>query len=179
MKNKIIHSAHTFEILLESAHDAMIIVNAEGQIVLVNNQVEKLFGYERNELTGQSIEVLMPAKHKETHPGLRTTYFSAPEVRAMGKGRELLAQKKDGSQFPVEIGLSPLETISGTMVLAAIVDISYRKMVEKNSLEQAIDNKFKAIVEHTLDALTMRDPWANLCTCLPDLLKYLDIHSMK
>jgi PAS domain S-box-containing protein len=173
MKNKIIHSAHTFEILLESAHDAMIIVNAEGQIVLVNNQVEKLFGYESNELTGQSIEVLMPAKHKETHPGLRTTYFSAPEVRAMGKGRELLAQKKDGSQFPVEIGLSPLETISGTMVLAAIVDISYRKMVEKNSLEQAIDNKFKAIVEHTLDALTMRDAEGKLMYLSPGFTKIL------
>ena len=173
MENKIIHSAHTFEILLESAQNAMIIVNPDGQIVLFNNQVEKMFGYESNELRGRSIEILIPEKYKDHHPGLRNTYCSDPQVRPMGKGRELLAQRKDGSQFPVEIGLSPLETTSGTVVLAAIVDISYRKMIEKISIEQAIDTKFKALVEHTLDALTLRDAGGKLMYLSPGFTKIL------
>jgi PAS domain S-box-containing protein len=120
-----------FRQVVESAPNAMVMIDATGRIAMVNTQAEKVFGYERAEMLGQSIEFLVPERFRSHHPALRTAFFSDPHSRPMGAGRDLYGLKKDGSEFPVEIGLNPIETEEGEMVLSAIVDISDRKQKEE------------------------------------------------
>jgi PAS domain S-box-containing protein len=133
-----------FRGLLEAAPDAMIIANEKGEIVLINKQTEKLFGYERKELIGKPVEILIPTDFHSKHIGHRTEYFSDPKVRSMGAGLELFAIRKDGTQFPVEISLSPLVTEEGTLVSASVRDITARKRSEE---------KFRGLLEAAPDAM--------------------------
>lgn len=113
-------SGATFRQLLEAAPDAMIIVDGEGRIGLVNTQAEKLFGYTREELLGKPIETLVPERFHDVHPKHREGYFANPHPRPMGSGLTPWGRKKDGAESPVEISLSPVETEEGTLVTAAV-----------------------------------------------------------
>ncbi|HET8711405.1 MAG TPA: histidine kinase dimerization/phosphoacceptor domain -containing protein [Spongiibacteraceae bacterium] len=119
-----------FRSVVEYAPNAMIMTDAAGRIEMVNIQAERVFGYERSEMLGQLIEMLLPERFHNQHPHLREAFFTQPQSRPMGAGRDLFARRKDGSEFPVEIGLNPIETEEGVMVLSAIVDISDRKQKE-------------------------------------------------
>jgi PAS domain S-box-containing protein len=120
-----------FHLATEASPSGTVLINHEGRIVLVNAHAEELFGYGRDELIGKEIEVLVPERFAKAHPGGRTHFFAQPEARAMGAGRELFARRKDGSEFPVEIGLNPIQTPHGLVVLANVVDISARLAAEE------------------------------------------------
>ena len=124
-----------FRGLLESAPDAMVIVNATGQIMLVNSQTERLFGYPRQALLGQPVELLMPTRFRAQHLAHRNRFFVDPHMRSMGADLELYGCRQDGTEFPIEIMLSPLTTAQGMVVSSAIRDISKRKRAEQRLLD--------------------------------------------
>jgi diguanylate cyclase (GGDEF)-like protein/PAS domain S-box-containing protein len=123
-------AADRFELAVESAPNAVVMMDAQGKIVLVNAHAAEMFGYGREELVGQPVEVLVPERFRSGHPQHRMEFSAQPRSRPMGAGRDLYAVRKDGSEFPVEIGLNPLQTEEGLLVLSAIVDISERKRAE-------------------------------------------------
>jgi PAS domain S-box-containing protein len=134
--------ADLFRLAVELSPAGMIAIDETGTIVLVNREVERLFGYEREELLGQSIDVLVPPRFRHRHPGSRRDFFGNPQARPMGAGRDLFGLRKDGSELPVEIGLNPIRTASGTLVLSSVVDITARRRLE-DRLRQA--QKMEAI----------------------------------
>lgn len=122
-----------FRLAVESSPSAVVMVNADGNIVLVNVQTERMFGYSREDLIGRPIEILVPDRFRGTHPLERRDYFTTPAARPMGVGRDLRARRRDGTEFPVEIGLTPIETDEGLLVMSAIVDITERIQSEKRA----------------------------------------------
>ena len=120
-----------FRNLLESAPDAMIIVDAEGKITVVNEQAEEMFGYDRDQMIGEAIEFLLPARFRNNHTKHRNNYTNKPSLRPMGMGMELQGCRSDGSEFPVEISLSPVKTETGSFVSSVIRDVTERKKMEQ------------------------------------------------
>ena len=134
----------TFEQLLEAAPDAIVGVDDQGAIVLVNGQTEILFGYAREDLLGQPVEMLVPERFRELHPGYRAGYFAEPRTRPMGADLELYGRRRDGTEFPAEISLSSIDTDTGRLATAAIRDVSRRRAVER---------KFEQFLEFAPDAI--------------------------
>ena len=130
-----------FRALLESAPDAMVIVDQNGCIELANAQMERLFGFTRPELIGKTVDMLVPERFRGSHAGHRHNFFAAPKRRAMGEGRELFGLRRDGTEFPVEISLSPLEDPSGSSVTATIRDITERKRAEQHLVQTIAELK--------------------------------------
>jgi diguanylate cyclase (GGDEF)-like protein/PAS domain S-box-containing protein len=122
--------ADHFRKLLENAPDAMVIVDGSGCITMVNAGTEQLFGYERDELVGQPVEVLIPERLRERHRVHRAAFGRAPEARPMGRGRELVGRCRDGSEIPIEVSLGPLETLEGALVATTIRDVSERRRAD-------------------------------------------------
>ena len=143
-KKKNIGLSEGIRTVFESTPNGMILADEQGRMVLVNSQIEKLFDYPRGELIGQSIEILMPERYRSRHPSHRQDYLATPSLRPMGSRGELVGLRKDGGEFPVEIGLNTIETEQGLMTLASVMDISERKKAE------VMKNEFISIVSHEL-----------------------------
>ena len=131
---------------LEWAPDAMVIVNAAGNMIYVNAQTEALFGYERDELLEYPVEILMPERYRQGHPANCLHFFAAPNFRAMGGGLELYGQRKDGGEFPVEISLGPIESAEGLLVAASIRDVTGRR-----EAEAALQAREKQLQQYTAE----------------------------
>ncbi|MEO5652923.1 MAG: PAS domain S-box protein [Marmoricola sp.] len=157
-----------FKGLLETGPDGTVIVDVSGRIVLVNAQIERLFGYARAELIGQPVEILVPDRFSGMHMAFRNGYVIEPRTRPMGLAGDLYARRKDGSEFPVEISLAPLETDQGLLVSAAVRDISERRRMQEAT--DRIKDEFFATVSHELRTpLTSMIGYGELMTDLEEL----------
>ena len=157
-----------FRGLLEAAPDGMVIVDRDGTILLVNAQVERLFGYSRTELVGQPVEILVPERFSGMHMAFRDGYVSEPRTRPMGLAGDLHGRRKDGSEFPIEVSLAPLETDDGLLVSAAVRDISERRRMQEEN--DRIKDEFFATVSHELRTpLTSMIGYGELMTDLEEL----------
>ncbi len=139
-----------FRLVVEAAPSAMLMVDREGRITLLNRQVERVFGYQEAELLGQPIELLVPERLRAHHPGHRGRFCAEPQARPMGAGRDLFGRRKDGSEVPVEIGLTPVQTEEGAFVLASIIDITARKGAEEAL--QVTNARLQEAVQHAEEA---------------------------
>ena len=147
-----------FRDLLESAPDAMALVDSQAKIVLVNRQMENLFGYHREELLNQGIEILIPERFREKHRKNMTAFFASPRPRAMGAGLDIHALVKDGREFPADISLSPLETKEGLFVLADIRNSTERKQAEQKILKNFyFENTLNSVLNISLEPLSLEE----------------------
>ncbi|KAF4516035.1 hypothetical protein B566_EDAN000272 [Ephemera danica] len=154
-QNEKLLLAHNQDQIVESAPNGILLVRQDGTISLVNAQIEQQFGYTRAELLGQPIEILIPGRFRTQHPALRTTLFHTLSSRAIGVGREVSGLRKDGTEFPIELGLNPVQTPDGLHVLASVVDITLRKEAEAQRREQAA--RLRAIVDRAVDGIITID----------------------
>lgn len=149
-----------FRLVFDASPSAMLIVDAEGLITTTNALAGRYFGYKENELVGMSIEALVPERYRKEHPSNRESFMQNPETRLMGSGRELYGLRKDGSEFPVEIGLNPIRLDGSLYVLSAIVDISERRKVETEM--RASEEQTRLIVDTALDAVITMDEFGTI-----------------
>jgi two-component system CheB/CheR fusion protein len=156
-------AAESFRALVESAPDAMVGCDARGRIVLVNSQSERLFGYSRQELLGLEVEALIPAALRARHTSLRAGYIGHPHTRSMGSGLELIAVRKDGTEFPAEVSLSPIQTERGLLITSIVRDVTERRRAEEQRAAlireqaarveaEAAERRFRELVQD-LDAI--------------------------
>lgn len=163
------HAAEKFRDVLEAAPDAMLIIDEEGRINLINSQTEKMFGYERVDIVGKQIEALLPARYHSQHPLHRAEYFAEAHPRPMGSKLELHGLRKDGSEFPVEVSLSPLDTDEALLVIAAVRDITERKQSEAALLKA--EKKYRNIFENAVEGIYQTTPDGKYVTANPALAR--------
>ena len=153
-RKRVEERGRLFELLLEAAPDAIVVVDTRGEIRLINRQLEVLFGYRRDELIGKSVDVLVPDQMREVHRRHRGTYVTDPHTRPMDSGLDLSARRKDGTEFPVDISLSTVETSEGILVSAAVRDLTDVKRAEgRNRLAAIVDSSNDAIYAKTLEGI--------------------------
>ncbi len=139
------NAVRKFHAAYEAIPEALIIVNRDGKMTLVNSQMENMFGYAREELVGQFVEILVPERYREGHPSKRLSYFNNPHIRPMGAGLELFGRHRNGSEFPVELSLSPLETDAGPMVVSTIRDLSEKRKAD--AMTRRLEARYRTLVE--------------------------------
>jgi PAS domain S-box-containing protein len=158
--------------LLEAAPDAILAVDPGGLILLVNAQAERLFGYRRDELVGQSVDILVPEAVRRVHPAHRARYLADPRPRPMGASLELAARRRDGTEFPAEISLSALRTARGIVVSAAVRDVTDRRQAAEaqHLLATIVNSSHDAIIGKTLDGIitSWNAAAAELYGCRPE-----------
>ncbi len=155
LESKLILSQNKFKSLLESAPDALVIVNGSGEIQIINMQTQIIFGYTKDELYGQKIEILLPDRFKDNHPGQRSNFFAKAHARPMGAGLELFGKHKKGYEFPVEISISPIQLEDGLYVSAAIRDVTQQKAREAELKES--NDRNKIFIQQAPNAIAMFD----------------------
>jgi PAS domain S-box-containing protein len=146
---------NNYSFIVESVPSGIVMTDGTGKIIFVNSLVNTMLGYDNGELLGKSIEILIPERYRRAHSGFRDTFMMSPAARPMGKGRDLFARRKDGSEFPVEIGLNPVKTKNGFVVLSTLVDITERKLAER--LLREGEERLRGIMENTSDAVLLFD----------------------
>jgi|GEM_PF-1582135 len=156
-------SEDMLRMIVESAPNGMLMTDEKGKILYLNPQIEKMFGYSKSELLGQHVEELVPQRYSESHATYRKKYIAEPEARVMGNGRDLFAQHKDGTEIPVEIGLNPVKTEQGVIVIGTVIDITERKRTEKLLIER--EERLHEIMDNTTDAIVVFDNEGVVETC--------------
>jgi PAS domain S-box-containing protein len=161
-----------FYAAIQAAPNGMLMVDGQGKVALMNAKIVELFGYKADELIGQPVELLIPERARDAHAGMRKQFMVAPQTRNMGEGRDLFGRRKDGSEFPVEIGLNPLATNEGLMVLASVIDITNRKKAESAMRERMRVAEFTAEISGAL--ATQADLRAMLQKCAEAAVQHLE-----
>lgn len=171
-------SEETLRMLVESCPIGMLMTDERGSIIYVNQHIENMLGYDRLEIIGQMVEKLVPARFSKEHRVLREKYSTSPEPKMMGSGRDLYAQHKDGTEVPVEIGLNPVRTKRGVVIISTIIDITKRKNTER--LLRDREERLYEIMDNTTDAIIVFDERGALETCNREANKLImDCGSLK